>query len=225
MSARERLTQLIDLASSGAPEERGKLAMELAEVLVDWPEDYPPHMRASFALLLEKIAGQLDCTARKDLAARLAPHVTVPLSLLNELFFDSSREQRDTILARNEQENSQGEVAPASIDEPSLVRAVREYPPETFVQTFARLLGISATTAGRAVSDSSGEGLTILCKGAQISRATFSTIAVLTDASLDSAERKLELYETVEEGTAAHLVQFWRARREARRIPESVEAA
>ncbi len=217
MSARERLTQLIDLAAGGAPEERRNLAMELAEVLQDWPQDYPAHMRASFALLLEKILAQLDGETRKVLAARFAPDPAAPLGLLNELFFDCGHELRRTILARNAQKHLSGEVTAPPIDESILVRAVREYPLETFVQTLARLLGIPLVTAGRAVADASGEGLAILCKGAQLSRATFSTIAMLTDASLDAGRRKLELYETVPEETSATMVQFWRAQRDSRR--------
>jgi uncharacterized protein (DUF2336 family) len=216
MSARERLTRLIDLAPGGAPEERRQLAMELAEVLLDWPADYPAHMRTSFALLLEKIVVQLDGRARRELARRFAPDPAAPLALLNELYFDSGRELRETILKRNAQASMVEAFEPSPIDEPSLIRAARDYPPETFAQTFARLLGIPLATAGRAIADVSGEGLVILCKGAHLSRATFSTIAMLTDASLDSAQRKLELFETVPEEISARMVQFWRAQRGTR---------
>ena len=206
MSARERLTRLIDFAPGGAPEERRQLAMDLAEVLLDWPADYPAHMRASFALLLEKIVVQLDCQARRELAARFAPDAAAPLTLLNELYFDSSREMRESILKRNAQSRMQDEIVSSAIDEPSLIRAAREYPSETFAQTFARLLGIPLATAVRAIADASGEGLVILCKGAHLSRATFSTIAMLTDVSLDSGQRKLELFETVPEEISARMV-------------------
>jgi len=216
MSARERLTRLIDLAPGGAPEERRQLAIELTEVLLDWPEDYPEHMRASFALLLEKIVVQLDGPSRKELAARFSPGVEAPLSLMNELYFDSGREMREAILRQNAQAAMDDEFAPLPVDEPSLIRAAREYPPETFAQTFARLLGIPLVTAARAIADASGEGLVILCKGAHLSRATFSTIAMLTDASLDSAQRKLELFEIVPEDISARMVQFWRAQRGTR---------
>jgi len=216
MSVRERLTRLIDLAPGGEPEERRQLAMELAEVLLDWPADYPAHMRASFALLLEKIVVQLDGRARRQLAARFAPGSAVPLTLLNELYFDSGRDMREAILRRNAQASMRDEFEPLPIDEPSLIRAAREYPPGTFAQAFARLLGIPLATAARAIADVSGEGLVILCKGAHLSRTTFSTIAMLTDASLDSAQRKLELFETVPEEISARMVQFWRAQRGTR---------
>jgi hypothetical protein len=91
---------------------------------------------------------------------------------------------------------------------------------------FARLLGVPVAVAGRAIADASGEGLALLCKGARLSRATFSTIAVLSDASLDSAERKLELYEAVPEETSIRMVQVWRERRDGyRTASDGVRAA
>jgi hypothetical protein len=225
MSARERLTQLIDLASASAGEERGALAVELAQVLADWPHDYPAHMRASFALLLERISRELDDATRKDVAGRVASDMTAPLGLLNEFFFEFAPDKRTVFLSR-----ISAEVAlsgpPLAVDEPALIHAVRSYPRETFVQTVSRLTGIPLSIAARAVADASGEGFGLLCKGAGLSRTAYSTIVMLTDASLDAGERKLVLHEAIPEDTAIRLVHFWRTRREARRnIPETVAAA
>jgi uncharacterized protein (DUF2336 family) len=215
MSARERLTQLIDLASDDVPKQRHALAMELADVLLDWPDGYPSHMRSSFALLLEKISPQLDCETRRDLAARLASHSAAPLSLLNELFFDAGRDARDAILARIGLSGIDAAAAGEMIDERVLIKAVRDYPAETFLQTIARLTGVPAAVAARAATDDSGEGLALLCKGAQISRTTFSTIIVLANASPDSVERRLQAWDCVSAEPAARLVQFWRLQRGA----------
>jgi hypothetical protein len=226
MSAREHLTRLIDLASGSEPHERRALALELADIVLDWPEDYPAHMRASFTLLLEKLVTPLDCQTRKELAARFVADPAAPLGLLNEFFFDCGHDMRQAIVARNALEHTPCETPGAPIDEPSLVQAAREYPPETFAQMFARLLGIPVAVAGRAIADTSGEGLALLCKGARLSRATFSTIAVLSDASLDSAERKLELYETVPEETSIRMIQVWRQRRDGyRTVSDGIRAA
>jgi hypothetical protein len=195
-------------------------------VLLDWPPDYPAHMRSSFTLLLEKIAVQLDCQTRRELAARFAAAPDAPLPLLNELFFDSARETRADIVARMMQCPPDDELAAPVVDEATLIRAVRDYPPEVFVQTLARLLGIPAATAARAVADASGEGLAILCKGARLSRMSFSTIAMLTDASLESAQRKLDMYDAIADDTSIRVVQYWRAQRNARPVRASgAEAA
>jgi hypothetical protein len=226
MSARERLTQLIDLASGDAPDEHRALALELADIILDWPEDYPAHMQASFELLLEKIVTQLDCQTRKELVARVASEPAAPLALLNELFFDCGPDLREAIVARNAKENAPEDVFSTPVDEPLLLQAAREYPRETFTQTFSRLLGIPVAVAMHAFADASGEGLAILCKGAQLSRATYSTIAMLTEASLESAERKLELYETVAEEASARMLQVWRDRRDGYRpTSDGVRAA
>jgi hypothetical protein len=174
-------------------------------------------MRASFSLLLEKIVGQLDCPTRKELAARFASDPAAPLALLNELFFDCEAAARATIIARNTEAGGQAESNLSPIDEASLIQAAREYPPETFKQTFARLLGVPAAVAGRAIADTDGDGLALLCKGARLSRATYSTIAMLTDASPDLAERKLELYETVVAESSTLMLQVWRERRDQHR--------
>ncbi|MGD0190625.1 MAG: DUF2336 domain-containing protein [Rhizomicrobium sp.] len=218
MSARERLTQLIDLASGEAPGDWCGLARELADVLVDWPEDYPAHMRPSFALLLEKIASHLEAQTRTEIGERLAHIDTTPPALLNEFFFDCGREGRDMILARVAQSAGSAVDDAPTVDEPMLVKAARDYPPDIFLHTFARLTGVPAATGTRAIGDGSGEGLAILCKGARVSRSTFSTIVLLTDASLGSAEHKLEAFDSVSDDSSATMVQFWRLQRGAAAI-------
>jgi hypothetical protein len=215
MSARERLTQLIDLASGEAPKDRCVLARELVDVLVDWPADYPAHMRPSFALLLEKIAPHLEPHARGEIGERLAHVESVPLPLLNEFFFDCGREGRDMVLVRTMQSVGSIDRDELPVDERTLVKAARDYPQDIFAHTFARLACVPVTVVSRALDDASGEGLAILCRGARMSRTAFSTIVLLTDASLDSAERKLDAFDAAPEDSSAKMVRFWRMQRGA----------
>ena len=216
MSARERLCQLVDLASAGGPDERRRLAAELTDILLAWPADYPAQMRLSFGLLLQKISVELDGETRRDIAGRLAADRSVPLALLNELYFDATQDARKAILARNAQTPLPNEDGYPCVDEAALMGAVRTSAHGAFAPALARFLDVPDEVASRCVADASGEGLALLCRGAHLSRLAFSTIVMLTDASLVSAQRKLEAYDRTSAEVAARMVQFWRAQHKAR---------
>jgi hypothetical protein len=70
MSAAERLSHLLELADQG-PALRAALAEEVAELLADWPSDYPETMRGACEALLTKAARDLDAPTRARLRVRL----------------------------------------------------------------------------------------------------------------------------------------------------------
>jgi len=225
MNAREHLAALIDRASSGAPDEHRAIALELASALCEWPADDPERMRSAYALLLEKIAPQLDRDTRKELVARLAQQPDIPLGLMSELFFDASDDIRASVLARHGEEPANVDAITPDLNEAALIRAVRDYPPEQFGRVMAGLVGIPASTTCRIIGDGSGEGLAILCKGAGLSRVTFSTMVMLTEVSLESAQRKLEQFVPVPEGAAASMFRFWRTQRAIKAVHTEDSAA
>ena len=225
MSAREHLAALIDRTSSGTPDDRRAIALELASTLCDWPADYPEQLRSAYALLLEKIAPQLESDTRVELAARLSRHADIPLSLMSEFFFDTRADVRAAILARHVEERASTGANVPAVNEAALIRAVRDYPPETFGRVMAKLFGIAPSTAARIIADASGDGLAILCKGARLSRVAFSTMAMLTDASLGSAQRKLNQFDSVPEDAAACMVQCWRAQQMIKPVRSEEPAA
>lgn len=204
MDTRERLVGLMEMARE--PGNRRALALELAALLLECP----PDARETVAQVLEKIALRLDGETRAELASRLAGEACAPLSLLGDLFFDAGEEARKTIFARIAGDASHAEACAKAVDEAALLAAVRKYPRGTFVQVLSRMLGIPAPTAARIVVDPRGEGLAILCKGAELSRATYSTLTLLTEASAARAEQLLDAYDRVPNGTSAQLVAVWR---------------
>lgn len=70
MSAAERLTHLLHLADQG-PALRAALAEEVADLLTDWPPDYPATMRGACEALLAKAARDVDAPTRARLRVRL----------------------------------------------------------------------------------------------------------------------------------------------------------
>ena len=76
--AKQRLTHLIELASTDAPETRRTLAVELCDLLIDWPPHYPAAMREPFEALLEKTVRIIDCETRRSLIAKLASREAKP---------------------------------------------------------------------------------------------------------------------------------------------------
>lgn len=70
MAAAEKLARLLELADQG-PVMRAALATEVAELLADWPTDYPDDMKAVCAALLAKAAREVDAATRALLRMRL----------------------------------------------------------------------------------------------------------------------------------------------------------
>lgn len=68
-AAREHLTHLVDLAGRNTPDDRRRLAAELAELLLGWPDDYPLAMCALFEQLLEKAVRDADGERERRLGA------------------------------------------------------------------------------------------------------------------------------------------------------------
>jgi hypothetical protein len=70
MAASQKLSHLLQLADQG-PSLRAALAEEVAELLTDWPADYPESMRGVCEALLAKAAHDVDKATRARLRIRL----------------------------------------------------------------------------------------------------------------------------------------------------------
>lgn len=73
MAASQKLSHLLQLADQG-PALRAALAEEVAELLTDWPADYPESMRAVCESLLAKAAHDIDRPTRARLRVQLYSH-------------------------------------------------------------------------------------------------------------------------------------------------------
>ena len=73
MAASEKLSHLLQLADQG-PALRAALAEEVAELLTDWPADYPDSMRDVCEALLAKAAHDVDAATRARLRVQLSAH-------------------------------------------------------------------------------------------------------------------------------------------------------
>jgi hypothetical protein len=70
MSAAARFSHLLQLADQG-PALRAALAEEVADLLMDWPADYPAAMRGACEALLAKAARDVDAPVQARLRIRL----------------------------------------------------------------------------------------------------------------------------------------------------------
>ncbi|HEY1877362.1 MAG TPA: hypothetical protein VGG66_07815, partial [Rhizomicrobium sp.] len=70
MAASQKLAHLLQLADQG-PALRAALAEEVAELLANWPSDYPLIMRGACEALLAKAAHDLDAATRARLRVQL----------------------------------------------------------------------------------------------------------------------------------------------------------
>jgi hypothetical protein len=203
---KERLTHLLELAASGAAE-RSTLAGEVAELLLDWPAQYPAAMRATFEALLEKIVREMAAPARAALAVRFEGRSDFTPALLNEFFLDASPELKETVLQCND---AAGAMPESAIDCDALLVASRTS--RAFAQVMARIAGVPDAVADAAMTDACT--LCTLAKGAGVNRATFSAIAILAGPARSVQENfdMLALFDQVPQNGARRLVQFWRAR-------------
>ena len=170
---RERLNNLLELAAKG-PAGRAALLSELADLLFDWPADYALAMRAPFEALFEKTAREADELTRARPAQRLVGHEELPVSLLNEFYFDAPGGLRARILSRNEAVDAQARTS-ARVDGPALVEAARTMN-GAFATKFASTLSLPGAVAQEILTDTSGQSLAVACKGAGLDRAAFSAI-------------------------------------------------
>jgi hypothetical protein len=216
--AKQRLTHLIELASQNAPENRRVLAVEVCDLLIDWPVHYPTSMREPFEALLEKTVRAIDEETRRALVAKLAPRPETPLPLLNEFYFDAQSETRDAIMLRNAlMDGDATRTDGIATDEPALLAAARSKPQSEFTESFAALLGIERATAEHILHDHSARALAIVCKGAHLARATFSALAVITESGngLSEQRERLASFDSVPLTAAERLLGFWRTRQAA----------
>ena len=215
--AKQRLTHLIELATTNAPGNRRTLAVELCDLLLDWPAHYPAVMREPFEALLEKIVRMIDADTRRALAERLGAREETPLPLLNEFYFDAPAETRDAIVLRNAllEDGTQPQIPGA--DEKAIVSAARNTANGEFTASFAKMLGIEPATAERILHDHSGRALAIVCKGAHLTRATFSALALITEGGSGAADtrERLSSFDSVPLTGAERLLEFWRMHRAA----------
>jgi hypothetical protein len=211
---RERLTRLVELATQNAPEKRRMLATELCDLLLDWPENYPPAMREPFETLLEKTMRLIDREARHALIARIAAADHVTLDFLNEFFFEAPADLRQTILSRNAAATAPSTEPCAAIDEAALIDAARSEVIATFTARFAQATRIDSEIAERILRDASASSLAIAAKGAHLSRAAFSAIALLADGARapDEIVSRLAAYDGVCQDGAENMLRFWRMR-------------
>ena len=205
---KERLSHLLELAAQGAGE-RAHLADEVAELLLDWPPQYPQAMRATFVSLLEKIVREMAGPSRAVLAARFRDRDDFPLSLLNEFFLYAPAPMKDAILARND---AQAPVDCAGVDAEALLHAARTA--REFADALAHIAGLPFAVAAAMLSDPSARGLAALARATGISRATFSAMAILTGPARSVHENfaMLDVFDRVPVGGARQLVAFWRAK-------------
>jgi hypothetical protein len=204
---KERLGHLLELAGQG-PQQRAALAGEVADMLLDWPAQYPLAMRATFEALLEKIAREMDIDALGGLAARFEGRAEARLALLNELFLAASAEMKDATLARND---AQAVMAAVAVDDEALLAAARTQ--QDFPAALAKLAGVPGAIAAGIVADKSGRALAVVCRAANVNRATFSAIVVLAgpERAAHGNFSPLSVYDKVPANGSVHLLAFWRA--------------
>lgn len=220
MSAREKLTRLIELATKDSPEDRRALAGELCDLLRDWPDNYPANMREPFEALLEKTLRLIDRQTRNALVDRIAEWPQPPLELLNEFYFDAPDTVRARILTRNAYANRDAEhdAEPADLESVTrgahLVNAARTKSPAEFADAMVSLFALDPALAEDILFDATGEGLAILAKGARLGRAAFSALVLLTAAkdARGEAELRLAAFDSVPQAGAESLLKFWQSR-------------
>jgi hypothetical protein len=206
--ARARLNSLVELATENAPEKRRELAVELCDLLLDWPRSYPAQMREPFEALLEKTVRLIDRDTRHALIARIANAPGVRREFLNEFFFDASPDLRGEILSRNSDYETHDDIA---VDEVEIVKAARAG--GAFNDAFAAVLGVASETAARIVGDASAQSLALAIRGAHLSRATFSALVLLVCPGKPAdIETRLAAFDGMDEPAAAAMLSYWRGR-------------
>lgn len=95
MTASQKLSHLLQLADQG-PALRTALAEEVAELLADWPIDYPESMRAVCESLLAKAAGDIDQGTRARLRVQLysepeLAHRVLPRACVGQRLVETAR--------------------------------------------------------------------------------------------------------------------------------------
>jgi hypothetical protein len=81
MAASPKLFQLLQLADQG-PALRAALAEEVAELLINWPSNYPASMRGACEALLAKAAHDVDAATRARLRVQLCTNPELAVRVL-----------------------------------------------------------------------------------------------------------------------------------------------
>lgn len=164
------------------PVMRAALAEEVAELLTAWPTDYPDSMKGVCEALLAKAVRDVDAATRARL--RVILHA-------------------DPELAHR--------VLPRESAGQKLIAAARGRA-ETLVDVLAENLGVDAVMAKQILDDESGAALAVACKGANIDRAAFSALALLTRPGRQRAHAYavLDAFDTVPTSEATRVLRGWR---------------
>ena len=199
MSSNPRFSHLLELAVKG-PLLRAALVEELAELLAFWPSDCPDDMRAPCEALLTRAAQEMNPSVRADLRIKLRGDPALTARVLP----DTDRAKPQDNLGR-----TLIEMTRAGID-------VRARMAEALHLSLSRLEEILAAD----------HGLALVCKRLGLSRAAFSSLAMLLTGKGDLARcyAALDRYDTVpsdavEDLRAANsnsVVNFPRALRDVR---------
>src|SRR5260221_8322071 len=207
---KERLSYLLELASQGDTA-RATLAHEISGILLDWPAQYSDSAKLPFEALLEKTLREIDDETRMAVAARFAQSADAPVDIVNELFFASSAAMRGDIIARNLGVDRVEESQP-DFDERALLDAAR-FKREDCSTILGRSLRIAKATADAILNDVTGQSLVIASKGAHVSRATFSTLAILCNTARGNEDTHLRLegYDDIPSSAAEQILASWRA--------------
>lgn len=199
--AKEQLGHLLVLV---AERQWTPLARALSELILSWPADYPETMRTPMEVLFETALREADDATQADLAPRFAGRNDVPLKVLNLFYLAAPAAMRREILMRNELEGEMpmGQLSADGV----LILAAARNGARDFLSAFAVGAGVPRRIAQAVLSDSSGEALAVLCRGAGLDRATFSAIALLKGPR----DLPLAIFDSVAPKAAALLVQEWR---------------
>ena len=164
------------------PALRAALAEEVAELLTNWPSDCPREMRGACEALLARAARDVDVKIRARLRVRLYADPALAARVLPR---DETLSTQLTEIARKG-----GDVLGA----------------------LSRALDLPADRVRDILAESSGQALAVACKGSRLSRAAFSTLAILTGSSDDSPRgyARLDRYDAINTADAALQLQAWR---------------
>jgi hypothetical protein len=123
MAASQKLSHLLQLADQG-PSSRAALAEEVAELLSDWPQDYPESMRGICEALLAKAARDVDQATRARLRVQLysdpdLAHRMLPRESAGHRLVETARQSGDLVGALAEDLAVERQVAAHILDDES----------------------------------------------------------------------------------------------------------
>ena len=201
VAAKEQLGHLLVLV---AERRWTQLSCELADLILDWPENGPEAMRGPMLALFETALREADDQTQAALAPRFAGRSDIPLKILNLLYLAAPAPMRREILMRNELEP--GEPAAAAPADGTAILAAARNGARDFLSAFAVGTGVPRRIAQAVLSDSTGEALAVLCCGRGLDRASFSAIAILKGPR----DLPLAVFDSIAPKAAARLAADWR---------------